>query len=249
MRQSVIQLEQFYASRLGTAAQAMVERRLANLWPDLSGRDVLGYGYAWPYLSSYSLSTKRVILAMPGAQGAMAQTCHRGIIACLIDDGKLPFGDASFDDVFVAHGVEEAPDLAVLLNELWRVTKPEGRIVVLASNRAGLWARKETTPFGAGRPFSRSQLRSSLRSAGFVPTVWSGALFFPPSRRLARPSFVKGFERFGETVWPSFSGLVLVEAVKRLYAESSGTQSRLVLRPGLRGTPIGSRASQRKRQG
>jgi len=249
MRQTVIQLEQFYASRLGEAAQAMAARRLSNLWPDLSGRDVLGFGYAWPYLEPYARSTKRIILSMPAEQGALAQAGHRGIVTCLTEDSRLPFNDASFDDVFVAHGVEEASDLSRLLSELWRVTRPEGRIVILASNRAGLWARSDTSPFGAGRPFSRSQLRAGLRAVGFVPTIWSGALFVPPIKRLARPSLVKGFERFGETVWPSFSGLVLVEAVKRLYAESSGVQSRLVMRPSLRGAAIGSRAPQRDRQG
>lgn len=245
MRQTVIHLEQFYASRLGAAAGAMVGRRLQNLWPDLAGRDVLGYGYGWPYLSPYSQAAQRVVLAMPAAQGALAQSCHRGIITCLTEDARLPFADGSFDDVLVAHGVEEAPDLNALLAELWRVTKPEGRIVVLASNRSGLWARSDNSPFGAGRPFSRSQLRGALRDVGFVPTVWSGALFVPPMRKLATPSIVRGFERFGELVWPSFSGLILVEALKRVYAGTGGKTSRLVMRPSFGGAAIGSPASNR----
>lgn len=248
MRQTVIHLEQFYAQRLGMVASAMVGRRLEKLWPDLAGRDVLGYGYGWPYLRPYSDSAHRVVLAMPGPQGALAQTSRRGVIACLTEDARLPFADASFDDVLVAHGVEEAPDLAALLSELWRVTRPEGRIVVIAANRSGLWARTDNTPFGAGRPFSRTQLRGALRTAGFVPTVWSGALFVPPIKRLARPSISKGFEQFGETVWPSFSGVVLVEALKRVYAESAGQKSRLVMRPSFGGAAIGSRAPQRQKQ-
>ena len=248
MRQTVIHLEQFYASRLGAAAKAMVSRRLENLWPDLTGRDVLGFGYGWPYLQSYAPSTHRTVLAMPGAQGAIAQAGRRGIMTCLTEEALLPFADASFDDVLVAHGVEETPDIQGLLSELWRVTRPEGRIVVIASNRAGLWARSDSSPFGAGRPFSRSQLRGALRTAGFVPTVWSGALFAPPIKRLSSPGMVRGFERFGETVWPSFSGVVLVEALKRLYAESSGHKSRLVMRPSFGGAAIKPRASQRNKQ-
>ena len=245
MRQNVIHLEQFYASRLGGAAKDMAIRRLDNLWPDLVGRDVLGYGYCWPYLSAYAGQARSVVLAMPAAQGAIAQATRRGICACLTEDHQLPFADASFDYVFVAHGVEEAPDLDALLKELWRVTRPEGKIVVLASNRVGLWARSDNTPFGAGRPFSRTQLRGALRSAGFVPTIWSGALFVPPTARLSRPSIVQGFERFGETVWPSFSGLVLVEALKRLYAQTPGTKSRLVTRPRFGAAPIGKPATNR----
>lgn len=240
MRQTVIQLEQFYAARLGAAATAMVQRRMGQLWPELTGRDVLGYGYGWPYLQPYFNTANRIILAMPGAQGAIAQTGRRGVIACLVEDGRLPFLDASFDDVLVAHGVEDTPDLSVLLSELWRVTRPEGRIVVMAANRSGLWARRDNSPFGAGRPFSRTQLRTALQSAGFLPTVGSGALFVPPIKRIATPGVTRRFEVFGETVWPSFSGLVLVEAVKRLYAKSDGRQARLVMRPSFGVAPIRS---------
>ena len=72
MRQTVITLEKFYASRLGLAAQDMVMRRLTSLWPDLSGRDVLGFGFCRPYLGYYLKSANRVVLAMPGGQGAVA---------------------------------------------------------------------------------------------------------------------------------------------------------------------------------
>ena len=196
MRQNVIHLEQFYASRLGGAARDMAGRRLANLWPELAGKDVLGYGYSWPYLAPYEAQAKRVVLAMPGGQGALAQTTRRGVCTCLTEDHHLPFADA--------------------------------------------------TPFGAGRPFSRTQRRAALRAAGFVPTVWSGALFVPPARPLARPALIKGFESFGETVWPTFSGLVLVEAIKRLYAETSGQTSRLVMRPRFGSAPIGKPAANRE---
>lgn len=238
MRQNVIHLEQFYASRLGRAAQDMAGRRLSKLWPSLAGKDVLGYGYTWPYLSGHSDEASRIVLAMPGEQGALAQTSRRGVIACLTEEDLLPFADASFDYVFVAHAVEETQNLQDLFAELWRVTRPEGRIVVLASNRSGLWARSDSSPFGSGRPFSRKQLRAALRAARFIPTVWSGALFVPPARPLVRSNLTYGFERFGETVWPGFSGLVLVEALKRLYAEPPGAKSRLVRRPSFGGAVL-----------
>ena len=99
MRQTVITLEKFYASRLGLAAQEMAMRRLQSLWPDLSGRDVLGFGYCGPYLSPHWKSANRAILAMPGGQGAVAQEGPRGIITCLTEENSLPFSDARFDNV------------------------------------------------------------------------------------------------------------------------------------------------------
>lgn len=241
MRQTVLTLEKFYASRLGLAAQDMVMRRLTSLWPDLSGRDVLGFGFCTPYLGYYLKSANRVVLAMPGGQGAVAQEGPRGIIACLTEENDLPFSDGRFDNVLCVHAAEEAPDLPVLLRELWRVTKPEGRIVVIAPNRSGMWARSDVSPFGAGRPFSRTQLRAALNDAGFVPTVWSGALYVPPIRRLVKPAITRGCESFGETVWAGFSGLVLVEAIKRLYAEPKGHMNKLVMRPSFGSKPIANR--------
>jgi len=241
MRQTVITLEKFYASPLGVTARNMASRRLATLWPDLSGQNVLGFGYCGPYLTPYMKAANRVVLAMPGGQGAVAHQGQRGITACLTEEDFLPFSDGRFDNVLCVHGVEETPDLAVLLRELWRVTRPEGRIVVIASNRSGMWARSETGPFGAGRPFSRKQLREALNDAGFVPTVWSGALYAPPIKKMTGAGFTGGCERFGEMVWPRFSGLVLVEAIKRLYADPKGTAKKLVMRPSFGTQPIANR--------
>lgn len=242
MRQSVIQLEKFYAAKFGQAAHAMTRRRLDTVWPDLSGRDILAYGYGAPYVRPYLDNAKRVVLAMPGSQGAIAQRSDRGQISCLVHEDLLPFPDAHFDNILVAHGVEETGDLQTLLQELWRVTKPEGRIVIIAANRSGLWARSEKTPFGAGRPFTRTQLRGLLRSAKFEPVLWSGALYAPPFKVFTGPATLNLFERFGETVWPSFSGLVLVEAIKRLYAEPTGRAVQKASRPIFGAAPIGTSA-------
>ncbi len=243
MRQSVVQLENFYASQLGLTAQTMVMRRLAKLWPQLQGKSILGFGYCGPYLNPYTSEAKRMVFAMPSGQGAIVRLSKRGVISCLTSETRLPFEDASFDNICVAHGVEETPDLNRLLPELWRITKPEGRIVIIAVNRSGLWARSEKSPFGAGRPFSRSQLRTSLESAGFLPTVWSGALYALPHMIFAKPRLADLCEQFGETVWPNFSGLILVEAVKRLYAEPSAVLPKRVLRPRFGTRPIGHTAS------
>lgn len=243
MRESVISLEKFYASKLGLAAKSMVGRRLGAVWPDLSGQDVLGLGYCFPFLEPYVPSAKRLILAMPGGQGAVAQTGKRGLITCMVEEGALPFPDARFDRILIAHGVEEAVNLPALMQELWRITKPEGRVVVIAANRAGLWSRSDKSPFGSGRPFSRTQLRGLLKTAGFVPTIRSGALYAPPNGFMASGARLAVCERFGETVIPGFAGLVLVEAIKRLYVDSSGGQSSRILRPVFSPSPISPTAT------
>ena len=241
MRETATQLEQFYASPLGGAARDMAARRLASLWPNLSGKNVLGYGYAWPYLAPYEAGTNRLVLAMPEGQGAIAHQGRRGVATLLTQGQALPFSDASFDRILAIHAIEEAETTAATLAELYRVLAPEGRIVVICANRAGMWARADSLPFGAGRPYSRRQLKAALQNAKFTPTVGANALYIPPVRAFARPSVLRGVERFGEIVWPRFSGLVLVEAIKRLYAPSDTGHAQKVARPKFTGVPVMNR--------
>ncbi|MBC6413139.1 MAG: methyltransferase domain-containing protein [Hyphomonadaceae bacterium] len=236
-------LEKFYATPLGCAAQNMAARRLGTVWPDLSGQDVLGLGYTIPYLQPYFSAARRIILAMPGGQGAIAQSHKHGVITCLVEEKLLPFTDARFDRILVVHGVEESDHLTAMMGELWRVTKPEGRVVIIASNRGGLWARSDRSPFGAGRPFSRLQLRDLLKTSGFIPTIWSGALYAPPQKFLASAARLSMCEKFGETVLPGFSGLVLVEAIKRLYVDPSDGNAQRVMRPVFSPAPVGNAAT------
>ena len=235
MRQSIENLQAFYDAPFGRAAQTMCTRRLRALWPDLSGLDVLGYGYTQPHLASYHKDAHRMIYANPEEQGGGRLVVNRGNTALRVRDHQLPFPPGIFDRVLVAHGFEEAARPAALLDELWRVMKPEGRIVVIAANRIGLWAGSEKTPFGAGRPFSRRQLSNALRAAQFETLVRSGALYAPPLKFCTGPKMSGLIEKFGETVWPGFSGLVLVEAIKRLYAGHSGRAAKPVKRPTLAG--------------
>ena len=232
MRQNVIHLERFYASKLGRSAKALIARRLGSVWPVeadyMSGKSVLGFGYCAPYLMPYANQPKKMVFAMPQEQGAMVSLSRRGNMSCLVQDDALPFPPASFDHILVAHGLEDSRYPDQLLSELWRVLKPEGQIVIFAPNRAGLWARIDASPFGAGRPYTRWQLSGLLKAANFTPNAWTGALYMPPSRRLS--GLASAFESFGETVWPRFSGLILVRATKRLYAPiigSSAARSRL----------------------
>ena len=243
MRETATRLETFYATRLGGAARDMTSRRLRALWPDLSGNDVLGFGYAWPFLKPYEATANRVVMAMPDGQGAIAHPGKRGVATILCEGRSLPFSDASFDNILAVHALEESETTKETLAELYRVLRPEGRIVVIAANRAGLWARSDSLPFGAGRPYSRRQLKAALSQARFQPTVGSNAVYIPPIKAASHPKLVMATERFGETVWPRFSGLVLVEAIKRLYATPHNGQSQKVARPVFAGTPVMNRTN------
>lgn len=220
MRSDAVEIDRFYRSRRGEAARTMAQRRLSALWPQARGLDVLGYGYATPYLDTYRDEARRAVAFMPAAQGAMAWPDRRGekSAVCLGEETRLPFAEAMFDRIILAHALEEADNLQRLLRELWRVLSPEGRLVIIAAHRSGAWARVDATPLGHGRPFSRGQLTRALRDALFEPSAWARALYAPPWNWLCGPRTANGFEAVGEKLWPGFGGLILVEAVKHVGA-------------------------------
>jgi hypothetical protein len=71
MTVDVVDLRDFYASRLGHVARRMIRRRIRLLWPDLRGMRLLGLGYAGPYLRMFREETERAIALMPSSQGVL----------------------------------------------------------------------------------------------------------------------------------------------------------------------------------
>jgi len=238
MRLDVVDLARFYSTPLGAAARTMIARRLAALWSDASGVDLLGIGYPTPYLAPYVASARRVVAAMPANQGVQRWPDGGRIASVLIEEDRLPFREAMFDRALAVHLIEEADALRPLLRELWRVTAPEARVVVIAANRLGLWARAERSPFGQGRSFSRRQLARLLRDAMFEPVAWARALHAPPISWAPFAGSAASWEAVGERILPAFGGVVLVEAIKRVAAETPRGRRRLVLAPA--GLPGGA---------
>ena len=215
MRRDVLELRRFYASPLGRAVREMVGRKLQEAWDNPRGLDILGLGYATPFLEGPG-SARRVVAAMPAAQGVEAWPHDGKNLACLMDEAALGFPNALFDRILVVHGLEESDDPVALLREVWRVLAPSGRVIIVAASRLGIWSDAEKTPFGHGRPYTRRQLEDLVREAELEPTAWSRALYAPPLEWTA--GWAEAFEQLGSRLWPQFSGLILLEAVKQTFA-------------------------------
>lgn len=215
MRRDVLQLREFYAQPLGRAVRSLLSRKVTEAWGDVGGLDVLGLGYATPFLDGIG-AARRVVAAMPHAQGVESWPAQGLNRALLSDEACLPFPNALFDRVLVIHGLEESEDASAVLSEIGRVMSASGRVILIAAGRGGLWSHAERTPFGHGRPFTRRQLEQLVREADLEPVAWSQAIYMPPWSPLV--GWAEGFEQIGSRVWPGSAGLVLLEAVKRTFA-------------------------------
>ncbi|OYX36268.1 MAG: methyltransferase type 11 [Caulobacterales bacterium 32-69-10] len=239
MRRDVLDLRAFYATPLGGAVRSLLARKIGEAWGDAHGLDVLGLGYATPYLAAFTGAARRTVAAMPGQQGVEIWPAGADNLACLAEEDALPFPNALFDRVLVIHGLEESDDPAAFLDEVKRVMSPSGRLIVAAVSRRGLWAGSETTPFGYGRPFTRNQLEVAVRDAGLEPAAWSRALYAPPLQMLA--PYADAFEQVGSRLFPPGSGLILLEAVKQTYAvKPAGVRAPAFAAGRLRPQPVGA---------
>lgn len=214
----VAELRGFYTSPLGQLAQRLLRRRMRSFWPDLRGQRVLALGFATPLLRPLLDEAERVLAFMPAQQGVISWPQEGPNRTCLVDEAGLPLLDASVDRVILMHMVECAPELDALMEEVWRVLTGNGRLLVIAPNRTGLWAQSDATPFGHGTAFSARQLKTLLRNNLFIPENESRALYFPPSSSGFWRSTAPMWERFGARWLQAFAGVHLIEAAKQLYA-------------------------------
>lgn len=238
MRRDVSDLKAFYASKLGQAARDMILRQVVQAWNATTGLDLLGIGYATPYLAALRQNARRAVAAMPAAQGVELWPRGERVLSCLSAEAHLPFPNALFDRILMIHALEESDDPLAMMAEARRVLAPSGRLIVVAAARGGLWAHAEHTPFGHGRPFTRAQLESVVQAAGLEPTAWSRALYAPPYRGFA--PWAEAVEQIGSRLAAPASGVVMLEAVKQTFAvRPKGVLVPAVRRPIFQPAPVG----------
>ncbi len=213
----VVDLRSFYAQPLGIMTRRLLGRAIRARWPDARGQSILGLGYATPYLGIFREEGEHTFAFMPAAQGVVKWPSAAPTLSSLVFETALPLRDAMIDRVLAVHALEMTPHGADMLREVWRVLAPGGKLLLIVPNRAGPWARMDSTPFGHGQPFSRTQLVSLLREALFTPVGWHEALWMPPFQRkwLLRSAYA--WERAGASLSLPFYGLHIVEATKQVW--------------------------------
>ena len=228
----VTELRDFYETPLGGVARRLIRREIRNIWPNAKGQQIVGLGYAPPYLRTF-LQRTEVCAFMPAHQGVTMWPPEGPYKAALIDECNLPLPDSSVERVLMVHALEMSENGRDMLREAWRVLKPEGELLLIVPNRRGPWASPESTPFGHGRPYSRAQLEKLLTQTNFNPQSGHPALFMPPSHRSLLIRFAMAFGRTGARLWPAFAGVHIVCAKKQVYSgllkeEKSRIPARLV---------------------
>lgn len=224
MHLDVLDLRNFYyRTQLGRAAQKAVRDRMVELWPatpaEMAGLSVAGFGFAVPLLRPYLAPARRVIGLMPAQQGVMPWPAGMPNVSVLCDETRWPLETGMIDRLVVLHALEVSDQPDALLEECLRVLGPGGRALLIVPNRAGLWAPRETTPFGFGRPYTLGQLEAQARRAGFAPERSAAALYIPPSQRRFWLRSAPMWERLGARAAGFLAaGVLMLEVSKQIHS-------------------------------
>lgn len=216
MHPGIIQLKQFYATRLGERVAHLIAGALYRLWPDTGGEPLLIIGYGQPYAERYL--SQPLLLAMPAEQGAASWPPHQPNRVLLTHDYELPLQSNSVGRVLLIHSVEYSEHLNAMMQEVWRVLIPGGKLMAIVPNRMSFWSGSAKSPFGFGRPFNVLQLRSLLLHHHFTITKSASALFAPPFLTALSQKLSSKVEFLGRLFWWFLGGVILTEAEKQLYA-------------------------------
>lgn len=120
-------------------------------------------GYPVPDLDDYVQSANSFVLLTPSFVGPIPWSSDLVNQSAVVDETHLPVRDACFHRVLAFHTLDQTADPGAFLEELWRVTSPGGRAIVMIS-------KHQPT-------FSPSRLKKFLLTKGFVPLRQAGALF------------------------------------------------------------------------
>lgn len=243
----IVDLRAFYGGALGRLVNRLVAQRLRQIWPHLAGMRVLGLGFTAPYLELFQGDAERVLAAMPAGQGCMHWPAGAPSLAVLTGEEALPFPDRSIDRLLLVHCLEGCAHVRPFMRECWRVLADGGRLTVVVANRRGLWARAEHSPFAQGQPYSMGQITRLLRDNLFVPLQATTALFVPPVGSWLFRAWANTWENLGAKFFPTFAGVVIVEAEKQIYAAPfdalpARARAEVMARPA--GNGIASRAGE-----
>lgn len=233
MHLDVLDLRDFYyRTRLGRAAQRAMREQVLHIWPEARRQTVLGAGFAVPLMRPYLSEARRMVGLMPGQQGVMHWPHETDNVSVLCEETRWPLPDGIADKLMLLHALETSSRPDALLEECVRVLGPGGRALFLVPNRRGLWARREGTPFGVGRPYTLGQLEAQLERHGLVPERHFAALFFPPAARNFWLRTAPAWERAGRRVSSYFAGgVLLVEARPQAQASTPSGLGEAVRRP------------------
>ena len=197
--------ELWYASSLGQAYGASIERVLKPWLAATAGKRVLdvgcGPGLALDRLFPAGVAVWGIDCSFQMARRACVRSQETRLphVVMVGSVTRLPFRDRSFDAVLCVNCLEFVDDRGAAFHEVTRILRSPGLAVIGVLNRRSIWeiTRRLRRPFSRhsyyrGRFFIEEELRDHIESVGLTVEEMRTAVHFPP---LSPGPFVGMFQR------------------------------------------------------
>lgn len=208
--EAVVDLFGFNALQLGVPdLDALRANRMPHRWLSLTHTEVLG---------------------LPDRAGSPLAMVHQ----LVADPAALPFPDGSLDLIVLPHTLEFSADPHAALREVWRVLRPEGRVVLSGFNPFSFWGGRQfgahlCSRLGVGRGglarlylpragdfIGPGRLRDWLRLLGLDVEATRFGIYQPAARSERWLQRFAWLDALGRHWWPIFGAVYFMVAVKRV---------------------------------
>lgn len=129
---NIIQLKAYYDSTEGHNFCRILRKIISNHWKKPAKENIIGYGFAMPYLPVFSGNENRMVSISPAHIGSM--NIGNDITSVICNNESLPLKNENTDKIICIHALEGLQNVDELLAEFWRVLKPYGRLIIFTEN-------------------------------------------------------------------------------------------------------------------
>ena len=221
MEISASTIHSFYNSELGKIVKLETANNLTHALNEHQARKICGLGYTYPYLEFLKESYSQAFFheMSPDFLGGIMKK-NSIFKQEIVDEYCLPIEPSSIDIVVFSHILELVERPETVIEEAWRILKPNGLLISIVPRRAGLWTRYDNNPFGYGRSFSKKQLTYLLNQFFYLDRS-SYYLYTPPWKNFFNYKLSPFVEKIGPITVPFLSGLKMQVSKKIVYTKSN----------------------------
>ncbi|MHC1704353.1 MAG: class I SAM-dependent methyltransferase [Tenuifilaceae bacterium] len=178
------------------------------LTEDIAGKLLLDAGCGTGWFSKFAADRGAVVTSMDLGENLLAQValkCEtKRVVGSILE---IPFPDNTFDFVVSSEVIEHVPDPYKAIQELYRVLKPGGTIVLTTPNKIWYFAIWIANTFKL-RPYQGLEnwtgwykMKKNLKNIGFSDVQLTGIHLFPFVSKIIYP-ILDFFHRFNKVLGP-----------------------------------------------
>ena len=216
MKPNIESFSKFYRTDYGCSIETTMCKVICSIWPSLAAEEVLGLGFSIPFLNMYLGRTQRLISLLPANQGVTIWPEKKRCLVASTEELLLPLDNNTFDRVLAVHSLESSENCEALLNEIWRVLRPNGRVLAIVPNRLGILSKWKNTPFQSCHKYTMNELIALLSKNNFTVLHKERQFLLPANPYSLNLRIVKTANQLGRSVTKPFAGLLIIEAKKTL---------------------------------